>query len=308
MFKKIIFTLVILSIVAAGGFLAWKNQESLKKMFTIKEETKTSVDTGSFSELKVGVAAMITPSEGKRYYEDLAGWLAKKTNKELKLVFKKSYQEMNDAIENKEVDVAFICAGPYVTGREKFGLELLAAPVVNGKTTYNSYIIVNANSPISKFSDLKGKTFAFTDEQSNTGKLVPTYMVAKLGKTPETFFSKFIYTGSHDASINAVVNNIVDGAAVDSLIYDYIKKRKPGLISSTKIIEISPPFGIPMMVVNPKLNDELKSTLRGLMLSAHLDPGIKEILTNMGIEKFTFINDSDYNSIRQMINFIKEGK
>lgn len=303
MSKKLIYPFIgILLAIIAAGFWYWNNQG---KILTTKEETGKSVNPDFSLKLKVGVAAMITPSEGRRYYEALAQWLAKKTDKELEIVFKKNYQEMNDAIENREVDIAFICAGPYVVGREKFGLELLAAPVVNGKITYNSYIIVNADNPISKFSDLRGKTFAFTDEQSNTGKLVPTYMIAKLGETPEMFFSKFIYTGSHDASINAVANKVVDGAAVDSLIYDYIKKRKPGLISSTKIIEISPSFGIPMMVVNPKLDDDLKSTLRRFMLSAHLDPEIKEVLTNMEIEKFTVISDSDYNSIRQMINFIK---
>lgn len=296
--KKIAFIIIIALIIAAGAFWFWQNQKDTVKI-------KSSEDFGASTELRIGVAAMITPSEGRRYYEDLANWLAKKTNKEPKLIFKKSYQEMNDAIEAKEVDIAFICAGPYVEGKKKFDLELLAAPMVNGKTTYNSYIIVNADSSISKFSDLKGKTFAFTDEQSNTGKLVPTYMIAKLGETPETFFSKFIYTGSHDASISAVANNIVDGAAIDSLIYDYLKKRRPGLISSTKIIEVSPPFGIPMVVARPDLNQDLKSKLRSFLLSADSDPQIKNVLANMEIEKFTIIDDSAYNSIREMINFVE---
>ena len=294
--KYIIGALTVVLLI--GAFWFWQNQKDTVKI-------KSSEDFGASTELRIGVAAMITPSEGRRYYEDLANWLAKKTNKEPKLIFKKSYQEMNDAIEAKEVDIAFICAGPYVEGKKKFDLELLAAPMVNGKTTYNSYIIVNADSSISKFSDLKGKTFAFTDEQSNTGKLVPTYMIAKLGETPETFFSKFIYTGSHDASISAVANNIVDGAAIDSLIYDYLKKRRPGLISSTKIIEVSPPFGIPMVVARPDLNQDLKSKLRSFLLSADSDPQIKNVLANMEIEKFTIIDDSAYNSIREMINFVE---
>ncbi len=294
--KYIIGALTVVLLI--GAFWFWQNQKDTVKI-------KSSEDFGASTELRIGVAAMIIPSEGRRYYEDLANWLAKKTNKEPKLIFKKSYQEMNDAIEAKEVDIAFICAGPYVEGKKKFDLELLAAPVIGGKTTYNSYIIANVNSAIGKFEDLKGKTFAFTDPQSNTGKLVPTYMIAKLGETPETFFNKFIYTGSHDASINAVANNIVDGAAIDSLIYDYLKKRRPGLISSTKIIEVSPPFGIPMVVARPDLNQDLKSKLRSFLLSADSDPQIKNVLANMEIEKFTIIDDSAYNSIREMINFVE---
>ena len=295
--KKKSFVIIVV-LVAAGAFWFWQSQKN-----TV--EIKNSEDFEASTELRVGIAAMITPSEGKRYYEDLANWLAKKTDREPKLIFKKSYQEMNDAIEAKEVDIAFICAGPYVDGKKKFGLELLVVPMVGGKTTYNSYIIAKTNSAINKFEDLKGKTFAFTDPQSNTGALVPTYMVTKLGKTPETFFSKLIYSGGHDASISAVANNLVDGAAVDSLIFDYIKERRPGLVDEVKIIEESPPFGIPMIVARPDLNQDLKSKLRSFLLSADSDSQIKDVLANMEIEKFTIIDDSAYNSIREMINFIE---
>jgi len=212
---------------------------------------------------------------------------------------------MNEALENKEVDIAFLCAGPYVEGRKKFGLEILAAPVINGKTTYNSYIIARKDSAINKFEDLRGKTFAFTDPQSNTGALVPIYMVAKMGDKPETFFGDLIYTGGHDSSINAVANGVVDGAAVDSLIFDYIKERKSGLTENVKIIEVSPPFGIPMVVVRPDFNQELKSKLRSSLLSADSNPEIKDALANMEIEKFSILEDSAYNSIRDMINFIE---
>ncbi len=299
--KKIIYTIVVLLITTAGAVWFWQNQKTAT-------EIKSSKDFESATELRIGIIALITPSEGKKYYEDLSNWLAKKVDKEPKLIFKKSYQEMNDAIEAGEVDIAFLCAGPYVEGKKKFGLELLVAPVVEGKTTYNAYIIVNKNSAIDKFEELKGKTFAFTDPQSNTGALVPTYMIAKLNETPETFFGKLIYTGGHDSSISAVTNNVVDGAAVDSLIFDYIKKRKPGLTEEIKIIEVSPPFGMPMVVTRPDLNQELKSRLRGLFLSANSDSQIKSALTNMDIEKFTLIDDSAYNSIREMINFIEEKK
>lgn len=262
-------------------------------------------EPGFLTELRVGVAAMITPSEGAAYYGELVQWLGAKTGREVRVIFGKNYDEMNNLLKTKEIDVAFICAGPYVEGKKKFGLELLAAPVVDGKTVYYSYIIVAADSKIKKFEELKGKTFAFTDPLSNTGKLVPTYMIAKMGETPETFFKKFIYSGAHDASIHAVINGLVDGAAVDSLIYDYLARHKPGLTSSTKIIEVSPPFGIPMVVARPGLDQDLKLQIQDALLSVHLDSYGEQILKKMDIEKFTIIEDSAYDSIRQMIDFLK---
>ena len=55
--------------------------------------------------------------------------------------------------ERGEVKVAFICSGPYIKDREKFGVEFLAAPSVNGRPTYHSYIIVNKDSAIKSFQN-----------------------------------------------------------------------------------------------------------------------------------------------------------
>ena len=83
---------------------------------------------------------------------------------------------------------------------------------------YHSYFIVNTNSSIQSFDALKGKTFAFTDPHSNTGCLVPTYVLAKRGETPDSFFKEAFFNNSHDNSIKAVAQGLSDGAAVDSLI------------------------------------------------------------------------------------------
>lgn len=290
--------LLLLIAVASGvyfylrGFPTFKNQP-------LSQTTQPEKTT-----LVVGVGSMILPAEGKQYYTDLADWLGEKTGKKVTLVFKKSYKEMNDALKSGSVDVAFVCGQPYVEGKKDFGLELLVAPVVNGKMIYHSYIIVPKDSKAKKLTDLKGKTFAFTDPISNTGKLVPTYMLGKMSETPEKFFGKVIYTGAHDASIYAVANGTVGGAAVDSLIFDYLAKRKPGLTGETKIIETSPPYGIPPVVVRPGLDPVLKSKLREAFLNANLDPKAKEILKNMDIERYSSIDDSAYSSIREMIGFL----
>lgn len=302
--KKIIFTIILAVLVGilatTAVFMIFSKSTSFFKAqitpFPTAEVTKDA--------LNVGVGAMILPGEGKQYYSDLADWLGEKTGRKINLVFKKSYKEMNDALKSGQVDISFVCGQPYVEGKKDFGLELLAAPVVKGKLTYNSYIIVPKGSSAKKLSDLRGKTFAFTDPISNTGKLVPTYMLAKAGETPEKFFGKIIFSGAHDASINAVANGMIDGAAVDSLILDYIKKRKPGLTGETKIIETSPPYGIPPVVVRPGLDQLLKAKLQKTLLEANSDPKAKAILANMDIERFSLIEDSAYVPIREMIDFL----
>jgi phosphonate transport system substrate-binding protein len=110
----------------------------------------------------------------------------------VQFIQRKTYGEVNELIGKGQIDLAFICSGPYATGKEKYGFEILATPQVRGSPFYHAYLIVNKNSDIRRLEDLRGHTFAFTDPASNTGRLVPLYWLNHMGERPETFFSKFI--------------------------------------------------------------------------------------------------------------------
>jgi phosphonate transport system substrate-binding protein len=183
-------------------------------------------------------------------------------------------------------------------------MELVAMPVVKGKPVYYSYIIVHKNSTFKSLQDLRGKHFAFTDPKSNSGKLVPEYMLVKMNETPEHFFSKVDYTYGHDKSIRAVAEKLVDGAAVDSLIWEYAALKKPELTSQTRIIVTSDPYGIPPLVVGPGMAPELKKQLAEIMLNVANDPEGKEILAGMMIDRFIAGDDKNYDSIRAMNSWV----
>jgi phosphonate transport system substrate-binding protein len=164
---------------------------------------------------------------------------------------------------------------------------LLAAPVVNGAPAYYSDLIVPAGSPVQTLADLRGKTFAFTDPQSNTGALVPKNELTRMGFTPEEFFASYTYTYAHDLSIHTVADHLVDGAAVDSLIWNYMAATGP--------------YGIPPVVASPHLAPELREKIRQGLLTLHETPRGRAILQGMHIEQFVSIDDKAYDSIRQML-------
>jgi phosphonate transport system substrate-binding protein len=250
--------------------------------------------------LRIGMGAMITPKDGYVYYQRLQAYIEKKLGMPVQLVDRDNYDEMNGLLESGGVDAAFVCAGPYVEGKLKFNLELLAMPLVKGRPLYYSYIIVHKDSAISSMKDPRGQVFAFTDPKSNSGKLVPTYMLAKLKETPEHYFSRVEYTYGHDKSIRAVAEKIVAGAAVDSLIWEYAAIKKPELTAQTKIIATSEPYGIPPVVVRPGMNPELKKRLKEVLLTTANDPEGREILKGMMIDSFIAGDDKNYDSIRAM--------
>jgi phosphonate transport system substrate-binding protein len=256
--------------------------------------------------LRIAIGAMISPRLTLRYYEDLLKVITGKLGMKPVFIQRKTYAEVNQLLKDRQVDVAFVCSGPYVRGKQDFSMELLVVPVVNGKRVYYSYLIVHKDSPLKNLHDLRGKKFAFTDPDSNTGKLVPTYMLAKMGERPESFFRETFFTYSHDNSIQAVAEKLADGAAVDSLIWDYFDKNDPRYTSQTRILEKSLPYGIPPIVVNPSLDPALKQRLREIFLHLHEDQATAALLKKMNIDRFETGDDGLYDSIRELEKWMRK--
>jgi len=252
------------------------------------------------SVIRVAVAAMISAQESVVYYHQLLDFIASQLGHKIQLIQRKTYSEINDLLKNGKIDLAFICSGPYATGRQTYGFEALAVPQVRGKNSYHSYLIVNQKSTVQDLMDLRGKTFAFTDPESNTGRLVPTYWLAQQKEQPKDFFGKIIYTHSHDNSIMAVATSLVDGAAVHEQIWEYFNEKNPTFTSSTRIIKKSQPFGNPPVVASKFLSRQLKEDIQRLLISMHKDPKGKKILDELRIDRFLHPEEKWYDSIVTM--------
>jgi phosphonate transport system substrate-binding protein len=256
--------------------------------------------------LKIGLAAMVSPKETLLYYDGLLRWVGERLGRKVELVQYRTYDEMDVALETRTLEIAFVCSGPYVRDRARFGVELLVAPRSHGKPFYQAYVIAPWASPVRSLADLRGKSFAFTDPKSNTGRTVPTYLITReFGVPPERFFSSVRFTFSHDQSIEEVSRGTVAGASVDSLIYDYLAAKSPASTKGTKIIARSPPYGIPPVVVNPAIDPALKARLKAAFLAMHEDPRGRAILDGIMVDRFIVPRDEDYESVREMERWLE---
>ena len=252
------------------------------------------------SVVKIGVSSMITPVDSVKYYQDFIDYIGVQIGMPVQMVHRRTYEEMDSLLEKGEVKIAFVCSGQYVKNRAQFGNELLVAPVVFGSTHYHSYIIVHKDNPAKSFPELKGKVFAFMDPRSNTGKLYPEYLLKTMGYTPEHYFGSFLYSYSHNKSVEMVAKKIVDGAAVDSIVYDHMLKTGSPYAGQTKIIKRSPPYGIPPVVVTTDLDPVVRKKVREAFLNMHKTERGRAILSAMMIDGFTEVPDRNYDAIRVM--------
>jgi phosphonate transport system substrate-binding protein len=250
--------------------------------------------------LRLGVAAIISPAGTAESYDALARYLGEKLGRPVELVQRRTYSEMNDLIEARAVDLAFVCTSAYVEGHERFGMELLAAPQIDGDTVYYSDLIVPAQSAAQSIADLRGRVFAFTDPISFSGRVYPTSLLQTMGETPDNFFERTFFTYSHEKAIQAVAAGVADGAAVDSLVLEFALRRDPGLGGKVRVIYRSPAFGIPPVVVPPQLPVHQKALLLDLLLGMDQDPAGRQVLDELGIERFVVVEDAAYAGVRDL--------
>jgi len=308
--RRFVFALLIIIFVIAGIYATMElsGQNFLNKMYTpakwvnldkdykggIQKRVVAPVSTAP--KLRIAMAPIMSPEKNLPLYRNLFKYLGERLGMEPVVIHRTSYSEINDLLQYDNCEIGFICSYPFVLGERTYGLQLLAIPRIKGKITYRSLIIVPAASSAASLLDLRGTRFASCDIISQSGWIYPALWLQERGHNPKKFFSEHIISGSHDRAIQAVASGFVDGAAVQSLVYDRMIEEAPGLANKIKIIGASSEFGMPPLVVNPKMDPHLKERLRELLVTMDEGPEGEKILAGMGIDRFE-MPDGDMNAI-----------
>lgn len=263
--------------------------------------------------VKMVVTAAIVSNKGMGVYEEMARYFSKKLGWDVKIVSDISYSEADHMLDKGAVQIGYVCGLPYIHKFAEGKYELLAVPIMalkkgtypdangyeNAPGKYYSYTIVHKDSPIKTWADLKGKTYAFNDMESDSGYNLPRAKLVSIGAKGWDYFSKVIVSGSHEESIRLVANKTVEASSVDSLVLDYDRFIKAPAAANVRIIEHLGPAGIPPVVISKKADPSIKQPLQAAMLNMHKDPEGKKILEKALTLRFDPPNDKNYDDIRE---------
>ncbi len=249
--------------------------------------------------IRFGLTAVVV-RENLRFLDQWAYYLSKEMGQPVKFVRRRSYREVMDMLESGSLDFAWICGFPFVQKRDPEFLKLISVPVYKGNPLYHSFIIVHNDSPYQSLDDLKGKTFAYSDPESNSGFLYPQYLLAQKDVNKETFFRRTFFTFNHAETVEAVADQFADGGAVDSYIWEYLKEFRPDLADKTRVINRSPAFGFPPLVARLGVNLETVWRMKRVILGMKNDPGGRKFLNGLKLDSFGDSPSSLFNNIRKM--------
>jgi phosphonate transport system substrate-binding protein len=174
---------------------------------------------------------------------DLERYLAEALGAPVQLVKRRTYQEVLALLLAGQLEAAWICGYPYVQYADR--LAILGIPVHRGRPLYQSYLIADARTPFTSLDELRGRSHAFSDPDSNSGFLVTRWLLAQRGEIPERWFSRFFFTYGHRNVIRAVGAGLADSGSVDGYVWEVMAEREPELTDRTRVLARSDWHGFP---------------------------------------------------------------
>jgi len=254
--------------------------------------------------------AYLAPSIPKELYQLIADYINRTTSLEMVLSFECMYsgppRNLRDPFASHKIDIAHVCSPAFIwlSSHKQPSIELL--PIVplfkderaQGKPIYFSDVIVATNSPIKSFKEFRGKRWCYNDTESLSGYFCLLQKLTEI-KQPTSFFSKLYASGNHLNSIELIINDVVDGSAIDSNVLALQFKNNPDLQHKIKTIESWGPSPIQPLIARKDLPDDIKQIFINALLQMAIDE--KDALAEYLVDGFGPMYDHDFDGARQLL-------
>ena len=249
--------------------------------------------------VRFGLTAVVV-RENLRFFDDMTRYLSRHLGREVEFIRRKSYREIMNLLASGDLDFAWICGYPLIQKRDPEFLSLLSVPVYKGKPFYRSYIIVHKDSSLNAIEDLRGKIFAYSDPDSNSGYLYPRYHLIAKGHRPDNYFRKTFFTYNHAETVEAVAARFADGGAVESYIWEFLQITNPALVEQTRVIHSSRNFGFPPIVAHNDVPRELTKAMSRTLRQMKSTEAGRRLLDALHLDGFGGYGIELYDNIRVM--------
>ena len=230
-------------------------------------------------------------------------YLETRLQRPVQFVQRGSYRDVVVLLLQGQLDFAWLCGYPYV--RNTARLRLLAVPLYRGAPLYQSYLIVPArDTTTTTLLDLRGKVFAYSDPDSNSGHLYTQYSLLQRRESPSTFFAKTFFTWGHRKVVDAVAVGLAQGGAVDGYVWDTLALLHPGPTARTRIVERSPTFGFPPFVARASIGTPEFASMQSVLLRMRGDAEGAALLQRLNLDGFEPGTPALFDGVRAMSRLV----
>ncbi|MGL4438565.1 MAG: PhnD/SsuA/transferrin family substrate-binding protein [Bosea sp. (in: a-proteobacteria)] len=234
----------------------------------------------------------------------LQAYLSEAMDRDVRLVLKRTYQEITSQLATGQIDAAWICGFPYVAYQSR--LQLVAVPTWRGHNTYQSYLITAAGRASSGIDDIRGDAHAFSDPDSNSGFLVTRALLAERNVRPDSFFRKSFFTYGHRNVVRAVASGLAQSGSVDGYVWEVLTETEPELTRRTRVIWRSEWMGFPPIATsNLNMGRASITRLQRALYDMADNPVGRRVLELLRLDGFSRADPSMFDSIALRVDLVR---
>jgi phosphonate transport system substrate-binding protein len=165
---------------------------------------------------------------------------------------------------------------------------------------FKSHFITRKDTGIKDLKDLKGKTFSFGSVSSTSGHLMPRYFLLKNGLNPEKDFSKFSFSGAHDATVAWVESSRVDAGALNFLVWDKLVETKKVDTEKVSIFWTTPAYVDYVWTVRAGVDKAtVDKIVKAFLKLDYSKPDDKKLLDLHRTKGYIVAKDEDWKEIEE---------
>lgn len=256
--------------------------------------------------LRVAVIPKKSMDELLKEQTPLIQRLSSATGIPVEIVPSSSYESVVDAIVSGGVDIAWLGPASYVLAYQRdpriepFASLTISHGFFTPAGHHYQALLLQRSEAATSIEALRGKRVVLTDPASTSGSLVPSDEFAdSVGMPLARFFGSVAYSGSHDKSMDALLNRKADAAFVSSVRADEYLKR--GLITrdTFQVLWRSDPIYYDPFVFSGTLCGPIKERVRHAMLDDQ--QGLAAFLESQEASGIVPVSHAEYAPLLHMM-------
>ena len=169
------------------------------------EASGPTIQVSARPPLRFGLSPAHGAGQARAHGDRLSTRLKEVLGREVHPVVVADYRVLVDCLIGGEVDLAWMPPAAFVEAEAR-GAKALVVAQRCGRVTYESAIIVHADSPLRTLADLRGQSIAWVDRESSSGFLFAVAEIVRELGLPSEVLGTQHFQGSHRAVCEAVAN------------------------------------------------------------------------------------------------------
>lgn len=215
----------------------------------------------------------------------------------------------DDPFADRRFDLGWICSTSFVDlalRAESPSVRLVGVawvpddPDADGRPVYFSDIVVPPGSAVQSFDDLAGCRIGCNDPISLSGHHALRFEIEKRGGDPESF-ADLVFTGGHDASLDAVAAGELDAAVIDSVVRTRRTRTDPS-VAALPVIDRLGPWPVQPLVARSDMTTDELDAFAAVLIEANHDSAMQVELQKAALTRFVAVGPDHYEPVRQAMS------